>query len=443
MNKLGLGLGASALGAVTFATALHVHFPGEAVVQRVRWEIQENTKGEWAFEAEDAGWWMPGGITFENARMLRVDVPTGRRRGGADAEAAPAAKEFFRADSLSARLALLPLLTGTKVVEYAAEVWGGSLEGQFGESETHRLITIHTDGLDLTRIPLSGDEWSIDARGTLKLDADLQIALAKGKDAPPNSGTILLEIENFVIDNSTMMGMDLVSAEFREAVLELQMDGKKADIKRGHFESDLIDLTVGGNLNIATGDPDRWRIRVELSFTLGDTLDAMAGMLPNLKRARGEDGTYHMLCTGTWGNPVCREDRSKVRGGPTAADRPPRPDRGDLGPGDGEDRRRKRTEDAEKRREERKKRLQDRRSRMRDERPPQAPPEDRFDDAPDIELDNPMGMPKRPRQLPGDDFDRNYVPEDGPQFDDEEPPVEFDGPDVPGVDEMRDLGYEE
>ena len=50
---------------------------------------------------------------------------------------------------------------------------------------------------------------------------------------------------------------------------------------------------------MSSSNPDRWRLRIELMFTLGESLDTMASMLPSLKRARGEDGTYHMLCTGT------------------------------------------------------------------------------------------------------------------------------------------------
>ena len=350
MSRLMLGVASSLLGLVVFVVAMHVHFPSAAIVERARWEVQTGSDGAYAFDASGASWWMPGGVTFADATLLSIDK---KRRTAPGEDAGSAGSPLFRADSVSARLALLPLLGGTQIVQYAAEVYGGELTGEFGESDTHRLITIQTDGLDLTRIPIEGDDWSIDARGLLRIDADLALATERGKGAPDSEGSIRVEIDDFVIENSTMMGMDLVAAEFSEAVLELEMKGKKAEVRKGRFESDLIDLTIDGNINMAASDPDRWRLRIELMFTLGESLDTMASMLPQLKRARGEDGTYHMICSGTWGKPTCREDRSKVRG-----ERPARanigrsrPARGPDGDDDArEDRRRKRSDDAEKRR---------------------------------------------------------------------------------------------
>jgi len=440
INRLQLGAGASVLGMVVFTVAMHVHFPSEAVIERVQWEIQESSGGSYALEASDASWWMPGGVTFSDATLLSVEQP--RRRRSLDDAPPPAGSPMFRADSLSARLALLPLIQGERIVQFAAEVWGGELEGQFGESDTHRLIQVHTDGLDLTRVPLEGDEWSIDARGMLRIDADLEIATERGKDSPPNAGEILIEIDDFVIDSSSVMGMDLMAAEFSEAVLELEMDGKKAKVQRGRFESDLIDLTIDGNVNMSNSDPDRWRLRLELTFTLAEELDRMAAMLPMLKKSRTEDGTFHMMCTGTWGNPICREDRSKVRG---KSARPARPsadrdrDRDARGPKD----RDRRSEDAKRRREERRKRLEERRNRLRDERPPAGGPEDRFEDPPDIDIEEGFdgGPGRRPRFGPPDDFDGPPPPpDDQGQFDDDFPPPEPEF-DEPPHDELPEIGY--
>jgi len=434
-ERLLLGLGASVLGMAVFTVAMHVHFPGEAIVERARWEIQNNSDGAYALEASGASWWMPGGVTFNDATLLSVDK---RRRSRGNDEGSTATP-MFRADSASVRLALLPLLGGTQIIEYAAEVYGGELTGQFGESATHRLITIHTDGLDLTRIPIEGEDWSVDAKGMLRIDADLAIASERGKKAPDSEGSILVEIDDFVIENSTMMGMDLVAAEFSEAVLELEMKGKKAHVQRGHFESDLIDLTIDGNVNMSASDPDRWRLRLELTFTLGESLDTMASMLPNLKRARGEDGTYHMMCTGTWGNPVCREDRSKVRGGsPKRVDRGPGPGLDADDPGKNRRKRKnRRSEDAEKRREERRRKLEERRARLRDERPPPNE-EERFEDGPDIELDGDFDRPRnRPMPFGPDDEDGPQPP---PEFEEDFPPPEFDDQIDPG-EGPPDIGY--
>jgi type II secretion system protein N len=434
MNRLTLSLGASALSLVVFIVALHVHFPGDAVVERARWEVQNLTDGDLALEASGAGWWMPGGITLHDASLIKID----KSRRTSDDDDGSSGSRLFTAQSASARLALLPLLSGTQVIQYAAEVYGGELHGEFGTSSTHQLITVQTDGLDLTQIPLKTDDWSIDAKGILHIDADLAIASERGKDAPDSEGSVLIEIDDFVITNSTMMGMDLVAAEFSEAVLELKMKGKKAEIERGRFESELVDLTIDGHVNMSASALDRWRLRLELSFTLGESLDTMASMVPSLKRARGEDGTYHMLCTGTWGNPVCREDRSKVRG-----ERPQRRGRGMDAAGPDEERpstssrrKKRRSDDAEKRREDRRRRLEDRRSRLREERPEELE-EEGFDNGPDIELDREFDRPgpRRPPFGPGEDLD--LPPQQ--EFEDDFVPPDFDEGGLP-LDEQSDEG---
>lgn len=437
-ERILLGVGASVLGFAVFAVALHVHFPSDAVVERAQWEVQNGSDGAYALEASGAQWWMPGGVTLSDATLLSVDDK--RRSRGPDE--GQAASRLFRADSASARLALLPLLTGTRIIQFAAEVYGGELTGEFGESATHRLITLQTDGLDLARIPIEGEDWTIDATGKLRIDADLALATEKGKKAPDSEGSVLIEIDDFVIENSTMMGMDLVSAEFQEAVLELQMKGKKAEVQRGRFESELIDLTLDGYVNMAASDPDRWRLRLELTFNLGESLDTMASMLPMLKKSRGEDGTYHMLCSGTWGNPRCAEDRSKVRG------QRPKPNRArtELGaPDDRGDRKRssrrdRRSKDADERREERRKRLEERRARLREDRPPE-PPDDQFEDGPDIELDRDFdrGPPGRPLPFDRDDEDGPRLP---PEFEDEFPPPDQGYDDrMEQGEELPDIGY--
>jgi hypothetical protein len=234
--------------------------------------------------------------------------------------------------------------------------------------------------------------------------------------------------------------MDLVAAEFTEAVLELKMKGKKAEVERGRFASDLVDLTLDGYVNMSASDPDRWRLRLELSFRLGESIDGMASMVPSLKRARGEDGMYHMMCTGTWGSPVCREDRSKVRG-----NRPsPQMDqvRGEPSPegeiGRRKERRDRRSKDSDQRREDRRRRLEERRARLREDRPPI--PDGPFEDGPDIELDRDFDAP-RGRPVPFD-RDEDELPPPPPEFEDDFQPPDMDFEDQMELpEELPDLGY--
>lgn len=427
MQKLLIAGLSSAVGLLSFVVGFQVHFPGEAVVERSRWQLQDATGGQWALEALDASWWMPAGVTFEDAVLYQVDAPKRRKRrkkrntdaeDGAEVDDTPLkAVPFLRADKASVRLALLPLLTGSRTVDFGLEVYGGAVDGSFTDEAEFSAVQASAADLDLSRMPMSGEDWSMDATGVLTSTVDLRMAKDTTRDGPGHDGTVRMEIENFAIQSASVMGIDLMPAVFSQAVLELEMDGTKAEVREGRFEADILDLKVDGHVNMNSDSPDRWRLRLELQLELGDQLDTMAGMLPMLKRSKDDEGVYHLLCSGTVGRPTCREDRSKVRGGPTSTARPPAPGRignkPPLGmPTGGRDK----DEDAEDRRRKRRERIKERRDKLRREREERAQDRDSIDeeiiDEPEFEdMREPMrpfpGEPGMRPEFPEDDFDNN------------------------------------
>jgi hypothetical protein len=151
-------------------------------------------------------------------------------------------------------------------------------------------------------------------------------------------------------------------------------------------------------------------------------------MVPDMKRARDDEGIYHFLCTGTVGRPVCREDRSKVRPSPSAA-------LGAGGPPDGLDA----SADPEERRRARRDRVKERRERLREEREARK---SGADDGP-RELFEPGNGPGG-RRLPGPGT-RGPPPEfiGGPPDEEEFEDGPVGGPpfeeDLPPLDEPRDI----
>ncbi len=420
MQKLLLAGIVSAAGALSFGLGFNVHFPSDAVLDFARWQIQQSSGGAWALDADDASWWMPAGVHLSDATLFKVDAPKSRRKKRAKPEdasagdvlAAPlAAVPFLRAEDVSLRLALLPLLTGRTALEFALDAYGGEIEGSVGEDAEFTTVEAMAEGINLARMPIGGDDWNINAVGKLKLNTDLKLAKKTGRDGPGHDGSLRMEIEGLIIESASVMGIDLMPATFSQAVLEIEMDGTKAEVREGRFQADILDLTVSGHINATGGDPDRWRLRLELQLDLEDQLDIMAGMLPMLKSAKDDEGIYHLLCSGTVGRPSCREDRSKVRGTPA---RPSAPSIG--GPPAPPSRRgrpqKAASDDSEERRAERRERIKERREKLRQER------ETRQGDSIDEEIDDrefeDMREPMRPfprepgnirPDFPDDEFD--------------------------------------
>lgn len=457
MQKLAIAALASLVGLMSFMVGFKVHFPGDAVLERTRWQVQDASGGTWALEALDASWWMPAGLTLEDAVLYSVDVPRKKRRRkkrkqaedaaelGADGLSVPVkATPVLRADSAAARIALLPLLTGRTAVDFDLELYGGEATGTAGDEAEFTTLQTSIEGIDLARMPSSGDDWSVDAVGALSAEIDLRLAKDTGRDGPGHEGSVKLNIDGFAIQAASAMGIDLMPATFSQAVLELEMDGTKAEVREGRFIGDILELTVDGHINMNSQDPDRWRLRLELQLELEDQLDTMASMLPMLKQAKDDAGTYHLLCSGTFSRPVCREDRSKVRGA-SPLGRPPSP--GTIG----RDQKRNRgvrpeppgraDEDADERRRKRRERIAERREKLRREREER---EERIEDRDslDEELDDEPefdDIPEPVRPFPREPGVRpEFIPEDEGDL-----PRDFDGgpPDI--NENLEDMGYME
>lgn len=443
MKKLIIGCLAVAWGAAVFVAALHFHFPGDAALERAQWEVQNGSDGGWAIDAEAANLWMLSGVEIEDLIVYKVDTTASRRSSSEDEDPA-AAVPFLRAENARARLSLFPLLLGEREVEFDADVFGGNLSGTVAEGAVTRRVVVAGEDLDLSRVPLEGEDWNIEATGKARLDADLTL---DAEDVKASEGTLKLVIDSFAIESAKAMGLDLTPATFTEAVLEIVLEGGKANIESGSFISDIIGVEMDGHITMSKRPWDRWRMKVGMKLQLGEELDTMAKFLPTLKNARGDDERYHFTCSGSLGRPRCREDKTVpgVTGGRSSSkmgalqdkdrlkrrkNRAGRRSKKDVGAtDDGEDR--------SEARERRLERIRERRERLRERREARAT--ERGDEDVDVDdlrrpmLGGPVGIADpQGRFDDGDRFEEvDDIDGDGrPGFD---PPNEFRPPDDFGV----------
>jgi type II secretion system protein N len=409
IRNIAIAGGAMLLGSVCFVGGLWVHFPDDALITRLQYELQERGGGGWALEAEGARPWFPAGVTLTDVTLFEVQSPKPKpkRRRVKNAEdedpaedAAKKAVPFMRAATASVRLALLPMLLGKQQVDFAADVYGGDLSGSIATGGERRAVSIEGEDLDLSLVPISGDDWEIDATGLLNIDVDVDLSEAKGRSAE-HSGSVTLRFDKLALPRISVSGMDMMPVTFSEAGLTLELKGNKAEITQGRFEGDVVDATFTGNITLGSLEPSRWRMRVEIAVELDEKLGQMANMLPNLRGAKDENGVYHFLCTGSVSSPVCREDRSKGKGGGGIGAGPGprnRPGPGEDGPpGLGGDVNRRIDKgmddgpnievdpDAEARRQARKDRIKERRERLRQQREGAGPEGDvrEFEEGPE------------------------------------------------------------
>ena len=362
MRILTIGLSAAATFVVAFLMALHIHFPSQVARDRVAWQVQQATGGAWMLQASDAHLYRGTGLALDDVVLLRRAVRMGMRRANGDGSEGVPATPVLRADRAAARLRMLPLLRGNKSVAYALDLYGGDLSGDLTVGDTTQRLRISGSDIDLSKIPLEGDQWTIDADGTLSIDGDLTLDT---DDVRNSEGAILMNIDQLVLKSATVMGMSLSPTPFSEATIGFEIQQGKAEVTKGHFASDPVEVTVEGDVTLNKVLAHS-RLKLDLKVKFNDQFDRLARMAPALVDARDEDGLYHFKVTGTLDNPRFRADRvTPPRPHGTSALRPPSlpgnqnanamaPDRGIVIGSD----------DAEARRAARQQRIAERRQRM-------------------------------------------------------------------------------
>lgn len=337
----------------TFLVGLRVHFPGEQARDRLAFEVQEASGGAWLLSGSAARPYRLVGLTMDDVVLFKRD--TGRRGATAEQDSVP----FLRFERLGARPMWLPLLKGERAAALDIGLLGGDLDVELRSSERFQRLVLEGEKIDISRLPLEGEEWSVDALGMLSIEADLSIGT---EDVKESEGSLRMQISDLIFQEATIMGMTLEPTPFTEALLAFEVKEGRAEVTEGRFTSEPVTIVVSGEI-VLNKSWERSRLRLDLNVTFNDQFDKMARLVPDLKSARNEDGSYLFKLTGTLENPRFREQRSSARGKSTITRK---------GADAGEDRALGEPaatddEDAERRRDERRERIAERRRRMQED----------------------------------------------------------------------------
>lgn len=419
MRRIGLGLAALAWGALSFGAGLYLSFPEDEARVRVVHEVAERSKNEYAIDMESLSLWRLSGVDLEDVKLYTVK----KGRKTKDEPDPPHIRTLFlELDRLAARVQLLPLLWGQRTLSFLAEIYGGTIDGTYAQSEGAIALGFEAAGIDLSRIPPGDGANSFLFRGTMAGNADLALDTA---DPKQSTGTLRLDFPGFgLAKGSKVSGFELPEVIFDSAVLAFEAKDGKLTVTEGAFQSPTLSATVSGDIALNKRFA-RSRLRLDVVFSLPEDLDQLAQLAPDLKRARDEEGQYHYMISGTLQSPNARPSRSGGRiprpGAEKGEDDGPGLGAGLPGPGrdfspdmSPEDRRAAREERIRERRERMRKRREeaDRGNPLLQDRP-----------GPDEDMPPPMGPddelgPPMPMGPPDEDFGPPPMDE-GPMFDEE------------------------
>jgi hypothetical protein len=299
-----------------------------------------------------------------------------------------------------------------------------------GQNGTVMEIFAQTDALDLSKFPIEGEAWRVDLTGKALLDVDLEVDT---EDIAKSRGHIKLDVADLVLSGGEALGSKfeeiakgVFPATFTEAVLEFAVEDGKAEVTRGSFLSEPVELEVSGDIQLKK-DLSRSRINLEIKLKLADSLDKLARLAPMMSSNRDEDGTYHLNATGTVTSPRLKEERGTKTGSTSRrATREPDENGGALGGGTT-------TEERAKARQERLERIKERKERTKNGSTPTA-------NGRTLPMPGPGGIGIPMGDEPFPDEGPMDMEEEGPEpYMEEEPLPEL----PPELEEPQDMPYAE
>ncbi len=335
LRYLGIAVGSIVWAGIVFVAGVQLAFPSEAAKEWLRYKVESESKEQWTFDATDVDAWRLTGVTAKDLTLYKV-----ARRVRGEGEKTPVTP-YAHADRFSARLELLPFLASfgkAQKVDYKTTVFGSDIKGVVGRSGNVTQVLARTKALDLSKVPIAGDAWSVELTGKANLDVELEV---DAEEIDKSQGHIRLDVDDLALAGGEAMGSkfsdiagDVFPASFSEAVLEFEVKDGKAEVTKGRFISEPVELEVSGNIQLRKDLRSRASIS-EITLKFNESLDRLARIAPMLSAGRDPEGVYHLGATGTVTSPRLREERNATKrkttpspGGEGRSRRGHRPERG-------------------------------------------------------------------------------------------------------------------
>jgi type II secretion system protein N len=279
-----------AFALVAFALSLRWTFPGEAVKERII--IEAGARG-WAVDLGDV---TPSGVLGVTADRVQLDDGAGLR---------------IPLDRVTASLRVWPLLTGRRVLDFDARLFGGSVAGRADLSGEPRAFAATVDGVDLAKAPPLRAATGVDLVGRLAGTVDL--ILPAGANEKP-TGRVDLAVSEAGLSGGKLPlpgmegGLPLQKVALGTISLAMKLEAGKAFAERLEAKGGDAELSANGLSLTLSGQPrlefaplfGKAKIRLQPTFW---SRSGMAAFQSLADSAKGADGAYTVQVFGSLGHP--------------------------------------------------------------------------------------------------------------------------------------------
>jgi type II secretion system protein N len=309
-------LGYNTLFWVAFWLFCYWTFPYDRVAAFLVDRVSQSGKGYALEIGHLSPYWLTG-VELSDVKLHKLGGPAPIPIPATPGEKAkPPAPSGLHIREARARLGLFSLLTGSKTVNFDAELEAGDVSGSFSGSDEAQQIQASLDSVDLEKLGALESLISLPAKGTLSGDIDVTL----GKDPKQTQGAITLKIAGFTVGDGkaklklgSMGGLTVDPIEVGNMAIEIDVKDGVGTIKK--IGSDGKDLELSGSGDVRFADPvGRSRLSVLLRAKFTDNYRnksprtrAMFSLLdsgiPEANAAKTPDGALQFRVSGTLTTP--------------------------------------------------------------------------------------------------------------------------------------------
>lgn len=287
--------------AVLFLVVGYITFPGDAIAERVEYEVAEGSRGAYALDLGDVSpWWI--GLSTDS-----IKVYTREGRSGPASKLMMLATQGQMAAGLTSLMWRQPRVSGSVTL------------GTNGELDYVVGTSMNEDGdeLLLTEVQLDSDSFPIaellafvpgsQINGTGNLDIDVKVVAPEGLSKSDGrieiSGTTLKLIEPVVMDFP--LGRDVLLDDID---IVFDIDEGTAKIKKGRINTDVANIELSGSIMLKD-NPDASNMDVRIAVELDESMSMVKQMFASAEK----DGKLMYRCTGPMSRieRACRADTGK------------------------------------------------------------------------------------------------------------------------------------
>ena len=281
---------------LSFRMGMQLHLPIETIQKHLIWNLQQNSN--WSVDIQNVELYSLMSLKAKNVSVIQ------REQKNAEYE------EFLFVEELLISPSITSLLSGKLSTAIETSLLTGNITTKIEQQNSERFVgQLVGNDLDLSLLPLKGQDWHANLMGKLQFALDLDHHLT---DLNEGFGTFSLHIDSFQIEDLEVAGFPLIPLQFSETVIEMERDGNKLNMKNGRLIGEQIEAEITGFIRLSNR-LERSRLQLKVFVKFNPELELMVKAF--LKDALQADGSYLINIGGTLIQPnfqqKTRDDRSK------------------------------------------------------------------------------------------------------------------------------------